>query len=345
MRLGFISILVFASMRLFAESAQFPVPAVSAERCRFILAEFADGMLKSGCGSGALCAVWNGRTIMAEHIQISDSPEGNDQKFALGKTSAELVRICAAEMEKSGKLNAGAPFSSQCSLFRMKMGGKSSLASLEDLLGMRAGVDPHADSLVPREASAEELFDVAAQISAVSYPGGDFEYSKVSLCLGAYGIGYIFFKESPSPDKDLKKAFVSAMKKYVFAPLDISQNISLVNVDDPLFAASAFAIDKNGLAKWLEFETSSGNPEISLRRKASGKDRRGGIWLNSSVADRELEMCGDYAWETAHIIAVFPRFNAAFAAFAKGISKEASQLCAKALKTFAESLAFPSQKK
>lgn len=306
-------------------------------RVRFLQSRFKSLLDKSGAYAGAVCLAENGNVLLAK--SFPESPGANAQTFPIGKSSAALSTLAAAAMQKEGKLNLKESVSSFCSYFRLS--GSASRASLEQVWSGEYGFDEHADSLVPQDASAAELFDIAAQIPPTAQAG--INSSKLAPALAGYALGYIADKSQ----KNFKKSFVKTVHNYVFSPLKMD-GVKYRAFDSPLFAATAFALAANDTAKWLACETDP-SPKIataqliSERRKPSGEEKKFSMgWIKTSKGKTEFSMCGDYFQNCANIVAVFADGKIAAAFFAKSQDqKSASQACADGLSLLIEMLQNP----
>ena len=336
-------LLAFFSLSVKGESLSCPVDA---SRLDFILKKFADSLVINKCESGAVCVVHNGKLFKSENFTVTPPKTrlAKEKKYPLGNTSTELISLCALSMQEHGKLNSKAPLAKHCSLFNLKQADKVSQASIADLLSMKAGIDKNSDTLIPKNSSPEEIFEISSQFSPVSHTGSEFEYSQLSATLAAYGLTYIAKKTDFFDEKNMKKSFILTMKKYLFSKLDIEKEIGIIGFRTPLFPAKAFVANINAISKWLELETSK-NPkisnfaDISTRRLSIDSTRRNGMWLNSSIGKKSVQMCGDYFIDSAHLIAIFPEFSTAIDVFVRSQNKSiASETCAKTLDSFANSL-------
>lgn len=307
---------------------------ISAARLDFISNEFLSGLREISADSGAMCVVSKGKTLFGKDF-ILRGDNAAVKKFPLGNTSQTLLSLMLSAMEKDGKIASDWKVARHCSYFRL---GAQSAATFDDLISMRAGIDSHSDSLVPSDASAFELFEIAGQIPPVSAPKEYFSRSKLSVSLAGYAIGYVFDKSQ----KNMKKSFAACAKKYIFEPLKMSDP-RFSSFDKPFFPATAFAFSIADCSRWLECETSKNPPvssssEISKRRLSrDASDRFGGGWLASNEKGVHFFVSADY-WEgCANVVAIIPSENLAAAFFAKSKdSKSASKLCADTLSKFLE---------
>ena len=313
-------------------------------RLNFLEFKFGDALERIGARAGAICIVRSGKVIFEKTIALaltmhSSAPGTSagasdilgDRYFPLGRTSEAFVSLLAVAMENSGKISLSSKVSSRCSFFR-SFGGLAQEATFADLLSCRAGIPLSADSLIPDTSSSEEFFQVLAQIPLAAPPGEISVRSKASVSAAGYALAYI---ENPS-EKNMKKSFASAAKKYLFSPLGISARYRSFNKAH--FPATAFSLSSKDIAKWLSEETSP-SPRIATgalmqsRRQAPGGGSKFGMGFTySSVASQAAFICADYFENTANIVAFFPKNNIAVAFLVEcSDAKKASKLCAEML--------------
>lgn len=325
---------LFAAFALFAFSACFARAEVSAQNLsgaalKPLAESFRAGLAKCGAKSGAVCAAARGRIIFG-----ADFSEGSGRVYPLGNTSQPLLSLMLAAMESGGELAADWRVARHCSYFKPA----DSPATFDDLLSMRAGFEPYADSLVPPDAAAFEFFGIAAQLPRAA--NGFFARSRASAALAGYAMAYVSDKKS----RNLKKAFAACAKKYLFEPLEFSSP-RFASFDKPDFPATAFALTVPDCAKWLECETAD-SPKIATRaaldsrRNPRDSDCKfGGGWTSSTECGVSFRVSADYFEGCANVVAVFPAERVAVAFFAASRdAKGAAKLCADSLSQFVKIL-------
>lgn len=302
---------------------------LSDARLKPLAESFRAGLAKCGAKSGAVCAVSCGRIIFG-----ADFSEGSGRVYPLGNTSQPLLSLMLASMEADGKLASDWRVARHCSYFKPS----DSPATFDDLLSMRAGFESYADSLVPADADAFELFEIAAQLPRAA--NGFFARSRVGAALAGYAMAYVSDKKS----RNLKKAFAACAKKYLFEPLDFSAP-RFTSFDKPDFPATAFALTVPDCAKWLECETAD-NPKIASRAALDSRRtprdsscKFGGGWTSSAESGVSFFVSADYFGGCANVVAVFPAERVAVAFFAASHdAKGAAKLCADSLSQFVKIL-------
>ena len=329
-----------AAGKIFADPAHSPSPApcrtnlpgekraalvFSSSRAKLAREMFSECLKKWNSDCGAFCLVESGKIFAAETI-ASDGKAAIAKNLPLGKTSQALVSLMALEMERRGVLKLTSPASAACSLFKPQNGEG---VSVENLLSMRAGFDPHYDSLVPRDSTALQLFEIAAQLPPACPPGKQLPnpISEISASCAAYILGYA----SDPKEKNLKKSFARASREFLFNPIKISSQ-TYRNFDLPTFGSQPYALPIDGIAAWLSCETSTNPPiadaeSIEKRRiSTAASDLNGnpagfsGIWLNTAVGKIRAQISGGEYQGWAHIVVIFPKERAAAAFFARGKS-------------------------
>ncbi len=299
-----------------------------------LAADFEKSLDELGAKGGAMCVVKSGKTIYGRDF-ISD--EKKLIKYPLGNSSQALVSLMLVAMERDGRVGGDWKVSRHCSYL-----GDNFKATFFDLLSMRAGIDPRADSLLPRDASSEEVFSIAKQFPPIASAGELFEKSRLSAALAGYALGYIFNKS----EKNMKKSFASCAEKYLFKPLDFSEP-RFSSFDSSLFPATPFALSIIDISKWLECETST-SPKIAeaslvakRRRSADSLVKFLNGWLTSTENGVEFQVCADYYENCANVIAIFPDRSLAVAFVARSKNaKDTPKLCANSLSKFVEILTF-----
>lgn len=311
---------------------------INAKRADFLAAKLESDLRRAGAKGGALCIVADGKIMLAKDFFVGAEIPQNQKAYPLGQSSVPLLSLAALNMESGGVLKADAPISNYCSIFRVSDGGKVSLA---DLLSMKAGFDAHADSLVPEDSSAKDVFDVAAQLSRAA--PSDVERSKLQAALAGYVMAYAHSKK----DSGLKKTFASGMDSFLFNPLGMD-GVRYRGFDKPLFPAFAFALTIGDCAKWLEAELSARpailSKELVAKRRNSDsvREKFSGGWLASNGPAGSFLMSGDRFENTANIVALFPDKSLGIAVFAvSDDSRAAPEICAGVLSEFMQLVAEP----
>lgn len=327
---------------------------------------------------GAVCAVEKGETVF---MSKSFHDDANAIKaIPLGRSSLALISLLALEMCERGKLPSGALStwtetsaekrpqknflaSSICSLYADKGGN----VLLSDFFDMRAKIPPRADSLIPNDASPEDLFAIVSSFDEYpvpeSFSRGDFSAASVSL--GAYILAYCIEKKTIN----LKENFRKIADEFLCLPLGFSHRRFVAlrsrdKISPVLEPAYSFALPIEDIAKWLECETSprpkiSNNFSIAKRREGKGAlsfsaEKSEALvrtfsagWLCAEEEGVKFFVSGDSFRGHANIVAIFPRCNSALAivVYAKGkisTSQDAdaivSKLCAKAFSDFLKTL-------
>jgi len=308
---------------------------LTAPRLEYAARAFARGLEASGAKSGAMCVVIDGKTVFQK---VFSCPE--DEKFQLGNTSQALLSLMLASMESAGAVRADWKVSRHCSFLSEKYSG-----AFADFLSMRAGVDPHADDLLPRASSAAETFEAASQIQPISGAGGVQIRSRLSAALAGYALGYVFDKR----EKNMKKSFAACSEKYLFKPLKFSDP-RFASYSGALFPATAYALSIGDTAKWLECETSP-NPPIATRETLaqrrfpkSPEEKFANGWMRSSERGAVFFVAADSFENRANVCAVFPSANAAAAFFAHSPdAAKSAKLCADSMSKIVEMLTTPAQ--
>lgn len=311
--------------------------AFNDSRIKFLESSFKRLLEKSGSVSGALCLAENGNILAAKSFPAGR--EGAAQTFALGKSTAAIVTLAAVAMQNEGKLNLRESAESLCSYFRLS--GSARRASLEDIWSGKFGFSEHSDTLVPSDASAAEVFDIAAQIPPAANVG--INSSKLAPAIAGYALGYIADKSQ----KNFKKSFAKALHAYALSPLGM-EGAKYRSFDSPFFPATALALTADDAAKWLACETAQ-NPKIATeqlvserRIPKSGEKKFSMGWIKTSIGKTNFYMCGDYFQNCANIVAVMADERIAAAFFVKSTdSKSAPQICSKALYLLIEMLQNP----
>ena len=336
MKIFFSAFLVFSAA--VAAAAGNPSGLTEA-RLSFLSDSFGRKLSEAGASRGALCVVSGGKTVFGRDFALSVQGQGRAVKnFPLGNTSQALLSLMLLSMQSDNLLAPDWKVARHCSYFRFGSGG----ATFADLLSMRAGFDPHCDSLVPGDASSLELFEIAGQLTPSAPQPGNFPRSRLSASIAGYAMGYVFDKKR----KNMKKSFAACAKKYLFDPLGFSEP-RFSSFDKAMFPATAFALSIADCSKWLECETSRNPPvssasEIAARRVPVGSGKFAGGWMSSREKGIGFFVTADY-WEgCANVVAVSPSENVAAAFFVCSRDpKKASKLCADALSGFFDMLANP----
>ena len=228
--------------------------------------------------STALFLAYENGTCKAGRVfEIKSSKEKFDYKntvFPLGKSSVALVSLMALNMQECGLLKVSSDVSSYFSKFRTSR-GKVNGATFENLLSQTAGV-PYLADKIPLNSSADEFLDTLAQMN-FSIAETSYYPSVASQAIACYGLAYLFENSS----KDLKKSFVRASRKYLFTPLKIDV-VKFRNYDKWSFPVVSFALNLEGIERWLVCETSK-NPPISTATLIAF--RRNKFSVNSPISN------------------------------------------------------------
>lgn len=315
---------------------------INAQRADFLAAKLESELRRAGAKGGALCIVADGKTVLAKDFFAGAEIPQNQKAYPLGQSSVPLISLAALSMENRGILKCGAPVSNYCSVFRVSDGGKISLA---DLLSMKAGFDAHADTLVPADSSAKDVFDIAAQLPRAASP--DVQRSKLQASLAGYAMAYAHSKK----DSGLKKTFVACMDSFLFKPLGMD-GVRYRGFDKPLFPAYALALTVGDCSKWLHAELSDAPAMLSReviagrRNSDSARGKFSGGWLASNGPAGAFIMSGDFFEDTANIVALFPGKSLGIAVFAvSSDSRSAPKICASVLSEFMQLAAEPPNSK
>ncbi len=326
-------IIVLFGVFLFSSTALAEdVSTISVDSLNILAKDFEKSLAEIDAKGGAICVVNSGRTIYGREF---GSDTINKVKYPLGNSSQTLISLMLVSMECDKIVAGDWKVSRHCSYF-----GDNIKATFTDLLSMRAGVDSRADSLLPRDASSQEVFSIAKQFPPIASSGELYEKSRMSVALAGYALGYLFDKR----EKNMKKSFAACAEKYLFKPLNFSEP-RFSSFDSSLFPATSFALSIVDISKWLECETSS-LPKISTAsliadRRVSSNSRLkfANGWLASTENNVDFQVSADYWENCANVVAVFPVHSVAviFVARSKN-AKEASKLCADSLSKFIEVL-------
>ncbi len=319
---------LFVSQLLFAENSF----VISKDKLNVIAKDFEKSLGKLGAKGGAMCVVKSGQTIYGRDFA---SDEKKLIKYPLGNTSQALVSLMLVAMERDGIVGGDWKVLRHCSYI-----GDKFFATFSDLLSMRGGIDPRADSLLPRDASSEEVFSIAKQFPPIASAGELYEKSRMSAALAGYALGYLFNKS----ERNMKKSFVSCVEKYLFKPLNFSEP-RFSSFDSSLFPATPFALSIIDISKWLECETSM-SPKIAeasliAKRRISSDSRMkfSNGWLTSSENGADFQVSADYWENCANVVAIFPEYRVAIIFIVNSKkAKEASKLCADSLSKFIKNL-------
>ena len=291
----------------------------------------------------AFCAVRDGKTIFISKDFFESS---GSLPLVLGRSGAALTSLAALEMlsqkklpknslskwtDRAGEKGERTSASSICSLFKCP----NSDATLADLFDMRASISPGLDSLIPKNASPEELFSLIAS-SSESYPSsgrfGRGDFSSSSISAASLILAYSETKKTQNLGRIFRERI---LKKYLFSPLGMSEArfVSIFphidGVSKALEPAYAAALSIEDTAKWLECETSespklSSRELIAARRNAAyplpfpervSKENFSGGWLAAFDGEFDFFIVSDSFRACANIVAIFPKYNMAVALF------------------------------
>ena len=217
---------------------------------------FAAAARAGGASRSAFFAVQNGKILFGGVFKGEKSARAETDSFALGRASVVLVSLLSLSVADGVAINPQTDVRRYFSMLRSP--APSGALSLENLLDSSVNFG-YAARNIPQEGSAEEFFDALAQVpAAVQSPQNP---TALEPSVAAYAVAYAV---SPS-SKDLKKSFVQCCRKYLFDPLNID-NPRYRRADRFDFPAYAFALDADGIAKWLACETSP-NPPFSTPDK------------------------------------------------------------------------------
>ncbi len=314
----------------------------SAARVKFLEKVFRDLLEKNGATAGGFCLCHRGKILKVSAWVLpskdKSKQENAQKKFSekfplpVGRTSVALVSLA---MLADSKIDVDKPVQRYCSQFKFA-GGKGSGVSIRNLLSMDSGLPKSADALVPKDLSANELFEIAAQIQPVAEPGAVTEFSALGVQLACLAAAYRLDQSS----KNLARTFVGGMKLKLFDRLGMD-GVRLVNAANPIAMMNAFCISVDDAAKWLACETSpnppfSGAAELS-RRRVSGK-LSGGYsmgWLECNRQKAQYYAAADDFLGVANIVAIYPSEGLGVAFFAVGPEGcNRSSACALALENF-----------
>lgn len=322
---------------------------------------------------GAFCAVNAGNTVLIAKNFHNDT--NTLKALPLGRSSLPLISLLALEMAEKGKIPQNSlsawrknfqnsPIvlaSSICSLYNDK--GEKTL--LSDFFDMRAKIPPHADSLIPADASEEELFSILSTLEKYPIPEkfSRDDFSAASASLGAYILAYSKEKNS----RNLKENFRKISDEFLCVPLGFSKRrfvalkFSRDKISPALEPAYAFALPIEDIAKWLECETSQepkiSNVEAIKQRRGGhcflGNSEKGDVksfsagWICAEDLGVRFFMSHDVFRGCANIVAIFPHSNSAVAIIVQERSKSSSreksnaraaELCAKTFGKFLKAL-------
>ena len=298
--------------------------------------QFKNALKNLDNAKGAICIVKNGNIILEKSYNIP--AESDSKSFAMGKTTSAITSLAAVAAQENELINLRSPLARYCSYFRLNTNKN---ASIEDLLRGNIGFDKHSDTLVPMNASAAEIFDIAAQLPTTQDIG--INQSLLTASIAGYALGYIADKS----EKDFKKSFAKALYKFVLKPLDMT-GARYRAFDTPFFPANALALQSQDIGKWLCAETSP-SPKIatanaiSARRAPTRQNGKIGMgWIKTSKNGIDFFMCGDFFQNCANLVAVFPQYGVACAFVIKAQdASKASRTCQEALERVIDTLSIP----